>query len=97
MFEDNHIGFAPRKIVILSRFNLRLSVSLTPKVSLFQTTLSWAAATRPCATLVRPPGKKERDLPSSPDEVCGGNDNIFQNNFIEHVCFETDDSGAFCA
>ena len=44
-----------------------------------------------------PPGRKERDLPSSPDEVCGGNDNIFQNNFIEHVCFETDDSGAFCA
>ena len=27
--------------------------------------------------------------------MCGGNDNVFEFNHIEHVCSETDDSGAF--
>ena len=40
-------------------------------------------------------GKGENDTATSPDEVCGGNDNIFQHNLVEHVCYETDDSGAF--
>jgi hypothetical protein len=29
------------------------------------------------------------------DAICGGNDNIFERNLIESVCYETDDSGAF--
>ena len=29
------------------------------------------------------------------DGICGGNDNIFERNLIESVCYETDDSGAF--
>ena len=32
---------------------------------------------------------------ASDDAICGGNDNIFEGNFIERVCYETDDSGAF--
>eukprot|EP01050_Picozoa_sp_SAG11_P013716 SAG11_NODE_1622_length_4561_cov_2.741820_1_plen_1115_part_00 len=40
-------------------------------------------------------GKGENDTDTSPDEICGGNDNIFQYNLVEHVCYETDDSGAF--
>ena len=40
-------------------------------------------------------GKGENDTATSPDEICGGNDNIFQSNLVEHVCYETDDSGAF--
>ena len=26
----------------------------------------------------------------------GGNDNLFEHNTIEHACFETIDTGAFC-
>jgi hypothetical protein len=32
---------------------------------------------------------------ASDNAICGGNDNIFEGNFIERVCYETDDSGAF--
>jgi hypothetical protein len=32
---------------------------------------------------------------TSDNAICGGNDNIFEDNLIEHVCYETDDSGAF--
>lgn len=32
---------------------------------------------------------------ASDDAICGGNDNLFEGNLIEHVCYETDDSGAF--
>jgi hypothetical protein len=33
---------------------------------------------------------------ASDDAICGGNDNLFEGNLVEHVCYETDDSGAFC-
>eukprot|EP01045_Picozoa_sp_COSAG04_P021851 COSAG04_NODE_2388_length_4223_cov_7.809166_3_plen_77_part_00 len=76
---------------------MRLSVSLTPKSITISDNAFLGGGNEAVCNAAPPPGRKERDLPSSPDEVCGGNDNIFQNNFIEHVCFETDDSGAFCA
>ena len=31
------------------------------------------------------------------EEMCGGNDCVFEGNLIEHTNYECDDSGSFCA